>query len=306
MKERSRRTLLLWVWPIIISLGITITLMLGGRFLDILFMAEWPETLVHNWLFVSDAGQAQPVILSSLEMLSGIFAITLTVVAIIVQLSADRYTSRVVDLFLSDPFTSFIFFAYVIPLIYGMWLANVISPDESAQISIGIYFILTTIAVIIVIPYFKFVFYFLHPTNIISKIEGSMQQSIQRVLQDPTQCVRARNDITNSIRQLSDISLSSISHSDIVLSLHCLNSIKETLLYYLEYKARLPKEWFDVAPTHFVGMSEEMWRETRETRTWLEMEVFKQYEIAFTHSLRKYRDVTGFVSRNLREVAEKA
>ena len=148
-------------------------------------------------------------------------------------------------------------------------------------------------------------FFFLQPTNIIQKIERSVEKSLKMVLKKPRGSERWQFEVSNSIRQLSDISLSSISQSDIVLSLQCLNSIKQAGLYYLECKPRMPDAWFEIPPSHFVGMSDEMWKDTVAKRTWVEMEIFKQYEIAFTHSLRKFRDINSFVARNLREVTEK-
>ena len=117
-----RKTWLLWLSPIAITLGVTIALLLLGRLGDLWLSPAAGVRFLQDWIFVRDPLVARDVILNVLQVVAGIFAIMITVVAIIVQLSATRYTSRVVDLFLADPFNVLIFFAYVVPLIYGYWL----------------------------------------------------------------------------------------------------------------------------------------------------------------------------------------
>lgn len=301
-----RNTWLLWLTPIVLTIGVVTALLLFGRLADLWMAPDAPARLLEDWLFVRDPLVAREVILGALEVLAGIFAITITVVAIIVQLSATRYTSRVVDLFLADPFNVLVFFAYVVPLIYGMWLANVLTPGMALPMSVGVFMGLATLSIILVIPYFQYVFVFLQPRHIIERIERSIEKSLGEAERRPEAIEHARAEVSNSIRQLSDIALSSISQADIVLALQSLDSMKQAMVYYVAHKRALPPAWFSVDRNHIVGLSEDAWREMVERGTWLEMEVFKQYEIAFTTSLRRVRDVNGYAARGLREIAEAA
>lgn len=300
-----RNNWLLWLTPIALTVGATLGLLLFGRLADRLLAPDGAE-LLRNFLFVRDPLVAREVVMGVLEVLAGIFAITITVVAIIVQLSATRYTSRVVDLFLADPFNVFMFFAYVVPLIYGFWLSSVLVKGVEARISAGLFMILATLSITLVIPYFKYVFVFLHPRHIIARIERSIEGSLQAAARDAARVEPARTEVTNSIRQLSDIALSSIAQADFVLAMLCIDSIRQAAGYYLRHKPSLPPEWFAVQADHIVGLSEEVWREVVARGTWMEMEVFKQYEVAFTTSLRKARDVNSDVARGMRQIAQEA
>ncbi len=286
--------------PIVAILGVSAVLLhlswgteawlISGEF-------AWAE-----WFWVDDAETAQTIILAVLELLAGVFAISITVVAIIVQLSATRYTSRVVDLFLADRFNTLVLFAYVVPLVYGFWLANSISPESYARVSMTVFVVLATLSLVVVIPYFNHLFRFLQPSNIINKIESSIEQSLNRTLARPETYARGRREVTNSLQQLSDIALSSVVQSDIALALQSLHSMRATALFYLEIKHRLHPGWFDIGSGHIMGLSEEMRAEIVNNRTWVEMEIFKHYEIAFTSSLRKVRDVSSCVAMNLRRI----
>lgn len=304
MKARSP-TLVLWLMPIVLAFVLSFVLMIVGRLGDAWVAEDVPH--LEEWLWVSDPEVARAVILAMLEVLAGVFAISITVVAIIVQLSATRYTSRVVDLFLADKFNAFIFFAYVVPLIYGLWLATAIDGDAAfARPSVVLFVVLSSLAVVLVIPYFKFVFYFLQPSKIIDTIERSVAKSLQQAMDKPATAIRARGEASNSLRQLSDIAISSVHQSDTVLAMQALDSIKNTALIYIHQKSRLPEEWFHIGRYHIAGLSEEMWGEVVQQRTWMELEIFKQYEVAFVSSLRKVRDVNSTVSRSMREMAEAA
>jgi Predicted membrane protein (DUF2254) len=299
-----RKTWLLWLTPLAATIAVTVVLLLFGRAADLWLNPDARGALVQDWLLVEDPEVARDVILNVLQVVAGIFAIMITVVAIIVQLSATRYTSRVVDLFLADPINVLIFFVYVVPLIYGMWLSNVLEPGTDARLSAGLFVVLATLAVVLVIPYFQYVFVFLQPRHIIEKIEISIEKSLREAVAGPERIARVQSEVSNSVRQLSDIALSSIAQSDIVLAMHCVDSVRQAATYYVAHKERLPPAWFEVDRNHIVGLSEDMWRDMVARRTWIEMEVFKQYEIAFTSSLRKAHDVNSHVARGLREIAE--
>ena len=300
----NRKVWLLWLTPIAATLGVTVLLLLAGRLADLWLAPEAHGTFLQDWIFVRDPEVARDVILNVLQVVAGVFAITITVVAIIVQLSATRYTSRVVDLFLADPINVLIFFVYVVPLIYGFWLSNALEAGTVAPASVGIYMLLSTAAIVLVIPYFQYVFVFLQPRHIIEKIENSIEKSLSEAAGDAARIERGRDEVSNSIRQLSDIAVSSIAQADIVLAMHCVDSIKQAARFYLRHKERLPERWFQIDRNHLAGLSEDAWREIVRRRTWVEMEVYKQFEIAFTNSLGKSHDVNSYVARALREIAE--
>jgi hypothetical protein len=290
------------ITAIVATLGVSALLMAAGWLTDYFFSPASHPLRWHGWLIVEDPEVARGIVVQLLQTLSGVFAITITVVAIIVQLSATRYTSRVVDLFLADKFNALVLFSYTVPLLYGFWLGNSITIESYSRVSMAIFNVLTTLAFVMLIPYFQYLFYFLQPSNIISKIESSIEQTLRKVRLHPEYHDKGRREVTNSVQQLSDISLSSIAQSDIALALQALNSMRDIAVFYLQLKSKLDERWFNVDSGQIMGLSEEMREEIVRGRVWLEMELFKRYELAFTSSLRKVRDINSCVAMNLREI----
>ena len=162
--ENKRPSIIVWLAPILSTLAVASALMVAGRLGDVFLLSDGPATVFKGWLFVKDPVIAREVILAVLEVLAAIFAISITVVAIIVQLAATRYTSRVVDLFLADPLNMLIFFAYLVPLVYGFWLANTLTKGENPAVSVAVFMVMATLSITLIAPYFKFVFHFLQPS----------------------------------------------------------------------------------------------------------------------------------------------
>lgn len=304
--KKLRSALSVWFVPLGIAVGISALLMIGVRWIEYWVAAPAGGPWFRNFIFPPNPVLARETILTSLQMLAGVFAIAITVVAFVVQLAATRYTSRVVDLFLKDFRNQAIFLVYVVPLVMGMWLANVTDFGDYSRFAVGAFMILATLATVLIVPYFKFVFVFLQPNNIIATIERSCEAELTQLIAGRRRVARARREVSNSLRQLSDIALSSLGQSDLVLCLEALGSIRQVALFYLRVKSSLPPEWHRIDSGHIIGLSEEMWQDMVRNRTWFEMEVFKQYEVAYTNSLKKVRDVNSFVARALREIAEQA
>lgn len=302
----GRHMMLVWLPPIAATLGISVVLVLLSRLVDRWALQQITPLPFDQWFLGADPMAVQAVILGTLEVLAGVFAISITVVAIIVQLSAARVTTRVVDLFLADPFNSMIFFLYVVPLVLGFWEANAITGQGFSRTGVGIFMVLATLAMALVFPYFKYVFYFLQPQNIIDKIEGAVTRTLRNAARSPARIGQARGEVTKSIQQLSDITLTAIANNDLVFAVSSLNAMKQVLVDYLEIKPQLGAAWHEIPSQHILGLSQEMWQDVVESRTWVEMELFKQYELAFTTSLRKVRDINSCVARNVRDIAEVA
>ena len=215
--KRLRSALSVWLAPLGIALGVSCALMIGGRWIEYWLAAPKGGAWFRNFIFPADPGLARDSILNQLQSLAQVFGITITVVAFVVQLAATRYTSRVVDLFLKDFRNRAIFFVYVVPLVMGLWLANVIDAEDYSRLAVGAFMVLATLATILIIPYFTFVFVFLQPNNIIARIEGSIESELTELRAGRRRVERARGEVTNSLRQLSDIALSSLGQSDLVL-----------------------------------------------------------------------------------------
>ncbi|MBI3726350.1 DUF2254 domain-containing protein, partial [bacterium] len=131
--------------------------------LEILF---WPEALDKDVL--GTIGQAMPSVL----------AIAITVVAIIVELASNRYTSQVTDLFIRDKTNLTVIGLLVVSSIQPFWIASSYGLGFAPHTGIVVSLYLSSASILLLIPYFSYVFTFLQPANIIDTIRRNVRLAI--------------------------------------------------------------------------------------------------------------------------------
>ena len=105
------------------------------------------------------------------QVLSGVLGFTISVVAIVVQLSASRFTPKVTELFLREKVNFLIISFLIVANLVSVWTSLVLSVNEKPIALILLNLILGTLSFLVLIPYFIFVFNFLQPVSIIHRIE---------------------------------------------------------------------------------------------------------------------------------------
>ena len=104
------------------------------------------------------------------EVITGVLGIAITVVTIIVELAATRYTPKISDLFIRNTVNIVILSFYIITCLFGVWFA-VFDTEVHAEFVpflVWFYLGLVTLSFLSILPYFFYVFNFLHPENIIN------------------------------------------------------------------------------------------------------------------------------------------
>ena len=102
-------------------------------------------------------------------MTAAVFGIVITVVSIVVQLSAERYTG-VARMFLRDRVNITVAAYYVICCVCGVWLSVSLQQGFVPRITLVAMMLATTGGLVLMAPYFGYVFWFLEPNNIIARI----------------------------------------------------------------------------------------------------------------------------------------
>ncbi|KGF74016.1 hypothetical protein DO97_00365 [Neosynechococcus sphagnicola sy1] len=103
---------------------------------------------------IHDPSALQGFIGTLAQVLSGVLGFTISVVAIVVQLSADRFTPKVTELFLREKTNFFMILFLIIANLVSVWTSLVFSVLEKPVLLILINLILGTLSFLILIPYF--------------------------------------------------------------------------------------------------------------------------------------------------------
>ena len=148
-------------------LVLLIQALLSDTSLDVLFRPV-------VWLISLDIQAALDTLSSAAEVVAAVLAIAITVVSIVVELAATRYSHQITRLFLREPVNLAVLGIFVVTTVQCIWVAAAL--DNSGpqavlpQAGFAITLALVTLCLLLLIPYIYFVFAFLSPISVIDKI----------------------------------------------------------------------------------------------------------------------------------------
>src|SRR4051812_13622641 len=121
-------------------------------------------------LFDFDPETMQNALGSLAQVIAAVLAIAITVVSIVVQLAANRYTSRVADMFFRDRINLGVMGFFVVACIEAVWVSFAVSKDYVPQTTIAATVAMATASLLLLVPYFAYVFAFLDPEKVIARL----------------------------------------------------------------------------------------------------------------------------------------
>ncbi|MEQ1811002.1 MAG: DUF2254 family protein [Terricaulis sp.] len=243
---------------------------------------------------------------------AAIFGIVITVCSIIVQLTADRYTG-VAGLFLRDRTNMIVAAYYVIACVVSLWLSASVQPDYVPLITFVLALSLTTGGIVLMVPYFAYVFWFLEPQNLIDRIRrGALEVAGKGALEtEPLQSGEAQAQIIDALEELTDITSNSISGKDKIIASAAVDALRDMAIEYIRVKPQAASIWFTVGPNirlnpDFVAMDPESLRDLEQRHTWVEWKVLRQYLSIYNEALGPMRDINYLIAIDTRYIAEAA
>jgi hypothetical protein len=289
----------IWLRPLSSLLGIAAVLVVAPSLVDSLLLEGRDADC--SWI------QNLP------EVFAGVIGIAITVVAIIVELAANRYTSRITELFFKAHINSAVLGFFVVSCVQCIWVSFQTSDAIPWAPVIGSYVALgsVTISLVLLLPYFVFVFTFLNPRNVIRRIKQDTLATIgqvRAVAADDVDGLKAR--VIDGIEQMADIALNAIENKDKAISMDSVDALRELTIEYLSMKPDLPAPWFDVtAPirgnSDFVSMTPDTQQDLMRRKLWLEMKVLRQYQMLYGEALNRTRDLNYLIAIDSRLLGER-
>lgn len=294
------------------QLGVSMFLGLIGTTLGLLVItlsidASMADLTTTQFLEGLTSTGLQNAMSSLAEVLAAVLGLTLTVVAIVVQLASQRYSPKVADLFMRDP-TNLGFFAFmVVSCTYVVLLPAVSGTQTVPQVAFATGLFLCVANFGCLLPYFAHVFAFLRPGNIIDRMEADAERSVAKLrgvtIAKPAELADAQKRVAVAIERISDSCLAAIKMTDRHLALHTVHMLEQLLCNYLRMEPELPENWNVVPRDYFFMLSQEFYDEIVEQRTWVEAKAMYEFEHALRHSLhvRNY-DIIGRIAASSRAV----
>jgi hypothetical protein len=304
-----------WLVPIVFLTGAALTIfwlfysvdhfITGGTGAD-----STGGPFAHYWAF--DPGSITDAVSAMGGMIAAVFGIVITVVSLIVQLSADRYTG-VARLFLSDRLNLAVMGYYVIACVCGVWLSVSIHHAFVPRFALLGMILANTLGIVVMGPYFRYVFSFVEPMNIVAKIRSDALKSTLAAFNSGEQekIMRGQAITLGAMEELTDITSNSISGKDKIIASGAVDALKDFALEYIKNKPKAGVAWFDIGPSirenpDFVAMDPESLHDLETRRTWVEWKVMRQYLGIYNEALVMMRDINYLVAIDTRYIGEAA
>src|SRR5262245_45873558 len=170
-------------------------------------------------------------------MIAAVLGIIITVVSIIVQLSAERYT-HVTEMFFRDRTNMAVLAFYVVGCMCGIFVSFSLGQSFVPRISLTVMMALALLGFGLMAPYFAYVFDFLQPENIIQRIRRlavRAAESGSRSDDDETRA-EAQAQVLSCMEQLTDITINSIQSKDKIIATAGVDALKDLGTHYLALK----------------------------------------------------------------------
>ncbi|MEJ2514882.1 MAG: hypothetical protein P8080_03390 [Gammaproteobacteria bacterium] len=238
--------------------------------------------------------------------------IVLTVIAIIVQLSSERYTS-VAMMFLRDPVHVAVLSFYVVASLCAVWLSVTLRVDFVPRSLLLLVMTLTSLGLATMLPYFAYTFWFLEPGNIIERLRLRSSRIARAGLasESAEDVERLQERLVLQMEEITDIANNSIEGRDKIIAADAVNGLRDFLLHYIAHKEEGTPLWFRTgealrASPDFTGMDTELLTELSNRGLWVEWKTLREFERVFHEALDSMEEIATLVAIDTRYLGEVA
>jgi hypothetical protein len=181
------------------------------------------------------------------------------------------------------------------------------------QVAIVAMLVFTTLGLVVMLPYFAYVFRFLEPSSIVARIREQAVDTVEAAVttHDAARAVASQGEVLAAMEELTDITSNSISGKDKIIASRAVDALKDFVVGYLTHKTSAPTAWFAIGPAirdnpDFVAMDPESLRDLEARRTWVEWKALRQYLGIYNEAQGAMPDINYLVAIDTRYVGEAA
>ena len=296
-----------WVYPVVLLSGTAVAAFGVFYTLDM-----WLGGAKAKSFFDFDPNRITDSIGNLSGMIAAVLGIIITVVSIIVQLSAERYT-QVTEMFFRDRTNMGVLAFYVVGCMCGIFVSFTLGESFVPRVSLTVMMVVALVGFGLMAPYFAYVFDFLQPENIILRIRrwAARAAAAGARSDDEDRRADAQAQVLSCMEQLTDITINSIQSKDKIIATAGVDALKDLAIDYLGQKKGSLATWFAVGPRirqnpDFVSMQAESVEDLAKSRTWVEWKVLRQYQSIYSEALATMRDINYVIAIDTRYLGEAA
>ncbi len=283
--------------------------------LVILFAGTWLDLAAYGYppAHLAVLGYTDARFLADLTNrgLNQLVALSFTVVAIAVPLTANLYSLKFLDFFIRDRINAAVLSLVVLADLVSFWTVYALKQDfipfTLLYVSLGLLFL----SLCLLFPYLLYVFRFLHPNTLLSRLEDEICQGIRAAARPGAGLRKARLNanrrvVATGIEHIANIAVRSIERTDRATAIASVLSLERVARAYWQEKGHLPLIWFHADPGVFEGFSSPAVADMSAKHTWVEMLLFWQLRGILSAAVPRTHDVADTAARALRHLGMSA
>jgi hypothetical protein len=307
-----RLPLTTWVVPFALIGAIACMVFALSTVVDLIGANNFSLGAMWESLTAQDRDQAVNTLGSLGEIMAATLGLALTVSSIIVQLAATRFTPIVTSLFFRDRTNWLVLSFFVVCNIYVLWINFVVGPDSVPSWGVLTSMVLMTCSLLLLFPYFAFVFNFLEPDSIISRITTDGLSASTPLRGRGRRPIGTRQrEATQGVEHLANIGLNAVQQKDKNIASSATNALCNYAIYYGDTKAGMVQAWHSIPDWNrqspdFVSLSDEAVDDLHSRQTWLEWKILRQYQMLYGEGLERMKDLCYLIAINTRRLGEAA
>lgn len=299
-------------------LAASVVLFFTAWLADVFFFGRRSGAAMHlgAWRLLVDLDPEtlQNALGSLAQVVVAVLGIAITVVSIVVQLAATRYTPRIAEMFFRDRKNLAIMGFFVVACIDAVWVSVVVSGGFVPRVSVAVTTVVVTASLLLLVPYFAYVFAFLDPEKVIARIG---QHVLDAVLgRGPARRDRDNLDLRQAacvagLEHLADIAVNTVAQKDKIIATGAVTALRDFAVKYSKEKRHLPSEWFTVGVRahgnpDFIALAPDSLRSLEQRRIWVEWKVLHHLRSVFAEALGQLPEMSHVVAIETRYIGEEA
>lgn len=225
-----------------------------------------------------------------------LLAIIFTTIAIAVPLTANMYSIKFLELFIKDRVTQIVLGVFILALPHSTWIMLIIKNDYVPIFSLSVSLVLLVLTPTLLITYLYYLFRFLHPNVLLSRLEKEIDFEFEAARRKPTQAAARAHAASQLVEHIASIAIRSVDRSDRSTAIESVFALKRLMKTYWQKKGTMPRAWFIVDSRALRSFSREMVLEISESRRWMEMKILSQMREVLSAAIPRMHDLVNAVS----------
>jgi hypothetical protein len=263
-------------------------------------------------IFNQDLEQARNTLGGLAEVMAAILGLALTVSSIIVQLAATRFTPHVTSLFFRARTNITVLAFFVVANVFVLWTNFTVGESYMPRWGIVFSMMLLTTSLLLLFPYFAYVFNFLEPDSIIDRITSDgLRAAAPSRSAKATGIQKRQRRSAQAIEHLANIGLNAVQQKDKNIASSAVIALCTYGTLYGDTKAGMVLAWQEIPRWNrqspdFVSLSDEAVHDLVQRGTWVEWKILRQYQMLFNEGLTTMKDLCYLIAINTRRLGEAA